>query len=35
VIVAASGTQFDPDVVRAFSDVPNVEFDRIRLETGI
>jgi ribonuclease P protein subunit RPR2 len=35
VIVAASGTQFDPDVVAAFNDVPDAEFDRIRLETGI
>lgn len=35
VITAASGTQFDPDVVAAFNDVPDAEFDRIRLETGV
>jgi ribonuclease P protein subunit RPR2 len=35
VIAAASGTQFDPDVVAAFADVPDSAFDRIRLETGV
>jgi putative nucleotidyltransferase with HDIG domain len=35
VIRAASGSQFDPDVVAAFMDVGDSEFDRIRLETGI
>jgi ribonuclease P protein subunit RPR2 len=35
VIVTASGSQFDPDVVAAFMDVPDVDYDRIRLETGI
>ena len=35
VISAAAGTQFDPEVVAAFDDVPDAEFDRIRLETGI
>ena len=35
VITAASGTQFDPKVVAAFGDVPDAEFDRVRLETGV
>jgi ribonuclease P protein subunit RPR2 len=35
VITAASGTQFDPQVVDAFTVVPDAEFDRIRLETGV
>ncbi|MGB2709893.1 MAG: HD-GYP domain-containing protein [Conexibacter sp.] len=30
VITAAAGTQFDPDVARAFDDIPDARFEQIR-----
>jgi response regulator RpfG family c-di-GMP phosphodiesterase len=34
MIVAESGTHFDPRVIEAFTAIPDETFERIRRETG-